>query len=493
MIYGPVFSSAIAALLSGLVIHRVGIPFARHFGLLDVPNPRRRHTKPTPIIGGLCIFLSAAIGLAVYVAQNPTFWNQNRISLLTLGTSVLILAIVGIIDDVKGLGPAPKIGFQLLAAIICMAFEPHVHQFGLNWQGIFVSALHPMGLDVLGAVVWPLGAVWLVGITNAINLIDGLDGLAGGTSLMVCASILILGASHGADSFPAVIMALLVPAIFSFLTVNWSPARMFLGDNGSLTLGFIIASASLMCQPTFNPSTSWVTPFTVLLMTGYPILDMGLAVKRRYKNRLPLFKADRNHLHYRIQRLGLDVQQTAMLLLCISFYLQVAALCLNFVTPVIALVGIALSFCSIFSLLYVVRSIERARVNQISAIHSTSLDLTRFEPAVLHIELSPLYEVGLFEEKERCTHLINSLEAIVRTMIGSHDELIRDRDRISVVLNGSMDSEETRNAIQTRFSKKLKAFSELVDLQTSLSSLPISVTRRRFEPKFEPKPSQLNC
>jgi UDP-GlcNAc:undecaprenyl-phosphate/decaprenyl-phosphate GlcNAc-1-phosphate transferase len=485
MMFGALISTALVTLLAGFAIHRAGIPFAKRFGLLDVPNPRRRHAKPTPIIGGLCIIAAACVGLATYMLQNPVFWTENRTSLLALGTSVMILAIVGVIDDVKGLGPAPKIGFQLVAAVICMAFEPHVHQFGLNWVRIF-SGVSP----ILGFAVWPLGALWLVGITNAINLIDGLDGLAGGTSMLVCSSILILSVGRGMDSFPAVIMAALVPAIISFLTVNWNPAGMFLGDNGSLTLGFVIASASLMCQPKFNPTTSWVTPFTVLLMTGYPLLDMGLAVRRRYKNRLPLFKADRNHLHYRIQRLGLNVKQTALLLLCISFYLQVAALCLNFVAPGIALIGIALSFSSIFSLLYVVQVIEKTRVKRISSSHANSPEEARPEPSpvVLHIELSPLYEVGLFEEKERCAHLVNSLEAIVRTMIGANDELTRDRDRISVVINESNDSEETRRAIQAKFSKKLAAFSELVELQTSLSSLPISVSRLR-----EQGTTQMNC
>jgi hypothetical protein len=180
-----------------------------------------------------------------------------------------------------------------------------------------------------------------------------------------------------------------------------------------------------------------------------------------------------------------------LLLLCISFYLQVAALCLNFVAPGIALIGIALSFSSIFSLLYVVQVIEKTRVNRISASHGASAEETRAEPTpvVLHIDLSPLYEVGLFEEKERCTQLVNSLEAIVRTMIGTNDELTRNRERISVVINESNDSEESRRAIEAKFSKKLAAFSELVELQTSLSSLPISVSSLNFESKQ----ARMNC
>jgi UDP-GlcNAc:undecaprenyl-phosphate GlcNAc-1-phosphate transferase len=463
------YASASTLLLS-LATHRLGIPLAHRFGLLDVPNPRKVHARATPIVGGICILLASLGGLSLYLALDPAFWTKNQASLLTLLFCVSLLISVGVVDDVKGLGPRPKMGFQALAAIACLAFEPHVHQFCLNWQ------------TVMGPIIWPAAAIWLIGITNAVNLIDGLDGLAGGTSLLVCSSILLLNLTNGSDYPPTVLMALLIPAVFSFLTVNWNPARMFLGDNGSLTLGFLIASSSLMVRPSFDISTSWIASATVLLMMGYPILDMGLAVRRRYQKGLPLFKADRNHLHYRIQRLGLSVRETSSLLLSISFYLQIAALALNFVSPWIAALGIGLSFLSIFSMLYVIRAIEKSRVAKLSAEHAPTpgtSNVIRLDPGyhVLNIELAPLYEVGLMEERVRCGNLVQSLEAMVKAMVRSTDEVVRSHDRLSIILRESLDTDASRKLLIERFSKKLEKFSELMELQTSLSSLPITLSR----------------
>jgi UDP-GlcNAc:undecaprenyl-phosphate GlcNAc-1-phosphate transferase len=382
--------------------------------------------------------------------------------------SLSILIVLGLVDDTRGLKPWPKLVFQSVAAVILIAFEPHVHSTCLLWQG------------TLGPVVWLMALLWIAGITNAVNLIDGLDGLAGGTSFLVCSSILVLSLWGGAQTaFPLVVVGLLVPSIFGFLLFNWNPAKIFLGDNGSLSLGFVIAASSLVCKP---GNHSWIMISSVVLMLGYPMLDMGLAVLRRARSGLPLFKADRNHLHFRVRRLGLSVRETAVILLSISLYLQITALCFNFLPTVASALAIGIVTFSVFSLIFVVRCVEHEKIRRIAGPQGGDGSLTvlprdTLEQWILNIELSPLYEVALLEERRRYPELVQSLESMLRTVAPSHDEIVRGDRRISIVLS----EEERRNEreIRDRYAEKIRGFCHLVDLQCSLSTLPISVEKRR--------------
>jgi len=451
----------IATFLISQPILSLAIRFAYRFNLLDHPCPRRRHRKPTPIVGGLSIFLTWALAIGAYSFFKPDWIHANFISLVPMSVGLAILLLVGVVDDVKGLSPKPKFFFQLLATLVMMIFDPRLHSLVLYWEAI------------IGIVIWPLTAIWIVGITNAVNLIDGLDGLAGGTSFLVSCSIATLSfVSDGVGALQGVAMILLAASILGFLRFNWSPAKMFLGDNGSLPLGFMIAVNSLTCHPT---TRSWIMIASVILMMGYPILDMGLAVLRRHREGLELFKADRNHLHFRVQRLGLTVGQTALFLLSVSLYLQVTALSLNLLPTEAVLPSLALVVFSVFGLLYVVRCIERARIHRISKsrMADTAMmrsDFTNVSRLKVDIPLSPIFEVGMFEERARCQEIVLSLEMMLKATAAKDEEVTVTRDRIQILCSSA-----DQNSIRKRYDAKLQSFCSLMELQCSTSKIPFKI------------------
>ena len=448
----------------------MGISLAHRFKLLDIPSPRRRHRQPTPTNGGICIFIAWALGMIVFAVMQPEWIHENAKSLTVLAASLAILIPLGLLDDIRGLSSTTKLIFQSAAAIIPIIFDPHVHGVCLAWQ------------SMLGIAVWPMALLWIVGITNAVNLIDGLDGLAGGTSVLVCGSIAILSYWSGASAvFSLVVVSLLIPAVIGFLLFNWNPAKIFLGDNGSLSLGFIIATGSLMCKP---GSHSWIMIPSIALMLGYPILDMGLAVFRRARSGLPLFKADRSHLHFRIQRLGLTTRQTAVLLLSISVYLQMTAICINLLPPAAGVLGLGLVTFSIFTLVFVVKCIELEKIRRIKSIPAkvAHLHLVGKNPVsqwVMNIELTPLHEVALLEERSRYPELVQCLESMLHSITAKEDEIVRNERSISVILSAkntgdAQNSSRNKQEIRDHYAEKIRSFCQLVDLQCSLSTLPIS-------------------
>ena len=458
---------SMCSLFGSFFIQKIVIQAAYRFKLLDHPSPRRRHRAPTPIIGGLGIFFTWALGLALFCLIEPNWFEVHAKSLLPIVTSLSILLVLGVIDDVKGLTPKPKFFFQALAAFVVIVYEPNLHYLCLAWK------------SVLGDFVWPMMGIWIVGITNAVNLIDGLDGLAGGTAFLVCTSIGILSFMTGGDGFQGVCMMILASTILGFLKFNWNPAKIFLGDNGSLPLGFMIAISSLTCRP---PTHSWVVVASVILMLGYPILDMGLAVLRRYRSGLPLFKADRNHLHFRIQRLGLSVKQTSAFLLSISVYLQITALSLHLLPVEVVPIALAMVLFSIFGILFVVRGIEHSRVERLAGFRRNedrdALDLVIENSFLIQIQLGPIFEVGLYEEKTRYRDLVRSLEMMLRATAAKNEEITLNQTHIQILLrsNGENSGENVKN-IRLRYQDKLEKFCSMVDLQPSMSTIPIRVKK----------------
>jgi UDP-GlcNAc:undecaprenyl-phosphate/decaprenyl-phosphate GlcNAc-1-phosphate transferase len=457
---------AFATFLGGLAVQNFGIRIAHRFKLLDHPSARRRHRESTPIVGGVGVFATWLIAIALWCIKCPSWYMANFPSLLLLSGGIVMLLALGVVDDLKGLSPSWKLLVEFFVAGTVIAYEPKVHEICMIWQ------------REIGILVWPIAAIWIVGVTNAINLIDGLDGLAGGMSLLVSCSLLILSLWTGPTaSIATVTMGLLAPAIVAFLRYNWAPARVFLGDNGSLPIGFLLSTSSLMCRPA---NRSWVMLASLIIMLGYPILDMGLAVLRRWRKGFPLFKADRNHLHFRVQRLGASVSQTAFILLCIGMYLQVVSLSVNLTSQATASMGVALAVFSITILLTLVRGIEHWRVNKLylnvlKGAGAEALGTPQQElQSVLNVDLEPLLEAGLFEEQKRYTQLVSSLELMLSTMIRPSDSIYYSNRRISVLFGERIPMDQ-REATLERFRGGLEKFLDLYNLQCSLASLPMAI------------------
>lgn len=460
----------ISGLLISIAIHRFGIHLAFKFKFLDYPTPRRRHLFPIPVIGGACILLSTFLSLSLYSILDPAWFQRNWQSACVMGFSVFLLCLLGLIDDHKSLSPFLRLGVQVFTSAIVLAFEPNVHLFCLLWQQTF------------GPFVWLLATIWIVGISNAMNLIDGLDGLAAGNSLLTISSIMLLSYWSPSDvTFVTVILTLLIPSILIFMRYNWSPARVFLGDNGSIPLGFIIANASLMVRP---HNKTWIMIASIILMLGYPILDTTLAVFRRLRKGLPIFKADRNHLHFRILRLGLTPSNTAWILLSIGLYLQVSSLCLNLMGQATATFGIVVVVFSIFTLLFLIRGIERWRVIRLmSAFHRTDItplgQQASFEVQhVMLIDLEPLLESGIYEEKARSQPIIHAFALMLQAQLRKDDIFFMSNQTISILFSDFHGDQETKNLILARYRSQIEMFLTLFNLQCSLSSLPVRFEQR---------------
>lgn len=464
-------SSMIFSLVLGLFINHMAIQFGHRFKFLDIPSSRRRHQQPTPIIGGVGVFISWLLGLGFYAIQSPDLFSEHSRSIEVILSGTLILVILGLWDDLKGLSPYVKLFVEIFVAIFTLLLEPNVNFIMNHWAAM------------LGPLVWVLGVIWIVGIINAINLIDGMDGLAGGMSLLVASSIFIMSLWTGHEAVVCTaLIGILIPILMAFLKYNWSPAKIFLGDNGSLPLGFILGTGALMCRP---ESKSWIMVASIILMLGYPVLDMGQSVLRRRKNHLPLFKADRVHLHYRVMRLGLSVPQTATLLLSIGFYLQISALAVNLLSPPAAVLGISVVVFSICTLLFLIYSIEKWRVkrtfDQVRRFRKDKKTSYIRNCIVMKIDISPLLEANSYEQRGLSSDIISALELMFFSILRKEDRVMVEETKLVVIFQDLNIEDEIQIAqMKQKYEQKLVQFINLFNLAGSLSTLPISFSKQRM-------------
>lgn len=291
----------IGAAFVALAITPAVIALARRVDAVDRPGVRTVHTTPIPRIGGVAIFVSAICLIL------PVLFLDNRIGdafrdtwfqVTVLLAAATLIFIVGFIDDLRGLPARVKLAVELVAATVLCAV------------GVRVSALEITDGYLLPLGQWgaPLTILWIVGITNVVNLSDGLDGLAAGVSAVACAVIAIF-AIYSENLVMAVFMLALLGGLSGFLFYNFNPARIFMGDCGSLFVGFTIASASAMC---LTKSSALVGLALPVLALGIPIFDAFFAILRRFLERRSLFAPDRSHFHHRLIDLGLKQRHAVL-------------------------------------------------------------------------------------------------------------------------------------------------------------------------------------
>jgi UDP-GlcNAc:undecaprenyl-phosphate GlcNAc-1-phosphate transferase len=289
--------------LLALAITPAVIRLARQIGALDHPGVRSIHKEAVPRIGGVAIFVSAmcliliVLGLRndIGVALRDIRWQLATL----LGTAGSIF-LVGLIDDLKGLPAHFKFLAELTAAgVLCFV--------GVRIETIGVTDRFLLSLGWLGC---PLTLLWIVGITNAINLSDGLDGLAAGISAIASAVIAVLAMYRG-NVIMAVFALALAGSLSGFLVFNFHPAKIFMGDCGSLFLGFFIAASSVMCATKSSTLVGLTLPALAL---GIPIFDTLFSMLRRYVERRSLFAPDRGHFHHRLLDLGLHQRHAVIII-----------------------------------------------------------------------------------------------------------------------------------------------------------------------------------
>ena len=264
---------------------------------VDVPKDNRRmHKKPIPLCGGLAIFFGFTVGVCVFYT---IFCGGLTREIIAFLGGALLIVIVGVIDDIIDLKPLLKLVGQIIAACIVAS------------QGVLISGINISGIIVdFGPWAYLITVFWIVAMTNAINLIDGLDGLACGISAISGISILLIAIL--ASDFPvALVTASLVAGCFGFLPFNSNPASIFMGDTGAMFLGYSLAIVSIMGVVKTSMIVSLIIP---LIIFGLPIFDTSFAFARRILQGRSPFSADRGHLHHRLIDAGFNQRQSVMIL-----------------------------------------------------------------------------------------------------------------------------------------------------------------------------------
>ena len=303
---------AVAAVLSYFFTPPVK-NFAHKVGAIDVPkDARRMHKKPIPRLGGLAIYGGVLCSILIFGQLDET--------MLCVLLGAAIIVALGIFDDVLALGAKLKFVVQIVAAAIPVCI-------GDLQIGLFTN-LNPLSdtpFVHLGILAVPATIIWIVGITNAVNLIDGLDGLAVGVSSIAAITMLAVALLTG--NMPiAITMAALAGACIGFMPYNLNPAKIFMGDTGSTFLGYMLATVSIMGLFKFYAVISFAVPFLIL---GLPIFDTANAIIRRVAAGRSPMSPDRGHVHHKLIDMGFNQKQAVAILYAISATLGLTAVVLT--------------------------------------------------------------------------------------------------------------------------------------------------------------------
>ena len=300
------------------IIYMIVIPFlfvlaitpfikkvANHVGALDIPNERKVHKVPIPRLGGLGIYMGFLLGYILFGTMSL------RMNAILIGSFIII--VTGIVDDIKPIPAKVKFLFQIIAASV-VAFYGKILLSDLSAFGFYIE---------FGIFSYPITILFIVSIINCINLIDGLDGLAAGLSSIyfVTIGIVIVGWMHTFD-LDAVITFVMLGSTLGFLCHNFHPAKIFMGDSGSMFLGYIIAVIALLGFKNVTLTTLLVP----ICLLAIPIMDTLFAILRRVINKKPIGEPDKQHLHHQLLNLNLSHRNTVLVIYFIDILFASAML-----------------------------------------------------------------------------------------------------------------------------------------------------------------------
>ncbi|MDT8341827.1 MAG: MraY family glycosyltransferase [Longimicrobiales bacterium] len=318
--------------LAALLTHR-GRSVAVRLGIVDRPGGRRRHEGAIPRTGGWSVFLAALVtlgGITTAGVLPPLLDPASEPALIHLGLASLGVFLVGAVDDVRGLPAGAKFAVEVLVAA-------WLFRSGLGLGSVSLGGGAEFALPVWADLA--LTVFWFVGMANAFNLIDGHDGVAGGVALLALSSLSYAAMLQG-NSAIAVPALALSGAILGFLLFNLPPASIFLGDAGSLFLGFALAGLGLLGVRE-GPGGS-IPVLVPLLALGLPVLDTGLAVLRRVLRGVPIFAPDRGHIHHRLRDMGYPRAAVTLFMWGLAAVFSLAAVMLLTRDPMVTAVGLVL-------------------------------------------------------------------------------------------------------------------------------------------------------
>ena len=316
--WGDIAIAFLLAFITTFVLTPYTIKIARKIGAVDIPKDERRmHNKPIPKFGGPAIivgFLLATIYLYITssIEGNLDLLGVENYMFKLVGflLGILVLSFVCFFDDIKGIHPLVKLAGQLVAAGIVVAFGIRINNFNLPFfEGNII-------IGEVFSIILTIG--WLVGITNAINLIDGLDGLSTGIAIISSVSLLIIFALNGSPLIAIIMITSLVGALSGFLPFNFNPAKTFVGDVGSNFIGFTLAVVSILGVA--KTATAFIVVLPIIVL-GLPIFDTLSAIVRRLikgKSLKAVMQADKGHLHHKLIAKGFTQKEAVLTLYGIS-------------------------------------------------------------------------------------------------------------------------------------------------------------------------------
>ena len=297
-LFGFILAMSVTMVLIPLLM-RWAVPL----GILDMPGARKQHSLPVPRVGGIAMVAGLGLGLLL--------WDSRTRAMQTLGVCIATLLVFGVWDDRKALAAGPKLAGQTLAVLIAMFCS------GVTISSLTVAERMP----IASWIAWPLTFLFLLGGTNAFNLADGLDGLAGGMGLLCLCGIGLMAFTEGLGAVGAAAV-MMAGALIGFLRFNTHPARVFMGDGGSQVLGFCTAFLAMLL--TQDPRTPLSTALPLLLL-GVPIVDTVMVMIERLAAGVSPFRADRRHIHHRLLALGFAHREAVSILYLLQGALLVTA------------------------------------------------------------------------------------------------------------------------------------------------------------------------
>lgn len=295
----------VIAFILGLFIVPLVISFSEKQGLLDKPNERKIHSHPIPRLGGISIWICTILSFVALIILSY-YPYRSLLSGLLLGSSLMFL--LGLVDDIYGLSAKFKFIIQLSIATI-------VFCLGVKITTLFIPTI---GLVELNPIIsYILTICWIVGISNAVNFIDGVDGLAGSVITISSVTIgLIALALSPADIVISLVAFILAGSMLGFLTYNFNPAKIFMGDSGALFAGFLLATLSVM----FSMKSMDFKMYVPLLILAIPIIDITFSSIRRILKGTSPFTADAEHIHHKLLNIGLSQNMAVLLLVATSLF-----------------------------------------------------------------------------------------------------------------------------------------------------------------------------
>jgi UDP-GlcNAc:undecaprenyl-phosphate/decaprenyl-phosphate GlcNAc-1-phosphate transferase len=366
-----------AALAAWWLMPRVRV-FSLRVGWADEPNPRRLNKEPLPNAGGLAIFLSVVLALVIATLLNRILRQDVQVQILAILLGGSFLIIVGFIDDQVGLPPLIRLLVQLLAALLLVGVGIRID---VGFGGSFATAF---------SIVFTV--LWIMAITNAVNLLDGVDGLAGGVSFITAMSLMAVAAQAIGNPSKAAAATLLLASIagasLGFLRYNFPPSRIIMGDSGAYFLGFVLAASSILGSLKITTAFSLVPTVVVMLLPFLlPLLDTFQVVFRRLlRGKNPLSTPGKDHLHHHLLARGLSQRRTTLILWGITLATNVVSM---IVQPVSAAVIVVAAVGIVILLAFIVwmrsRALKRtarraAKLAAVPAVPSEAVEATGDDP-----------------------------------------------------------------------------------------------------------------